>query len=276
MTILEQDFAYTFRRLSRSPGFAVAVIVSIGLGIAANATIFSMISRFVLRPAPVGDPASLLTLHTLHDGDQCCNNFPEPVFKDVRDQVDSFSGVAAYNELVPASIGGSGEPERVWGQAASANFFDVLQIPMTVGRGFANSEENQQVIVLSHRLWQRRFASDPAIAGKTITLSGHPYTVVGVAPAGFRGIDLILDSEFWVPLGHVTDLVTNLSERNSRNMHWLAVIARLKPGVTRDQASAELATLAKRLAIAYPATERTWTSASPSPPAWWMLRTASS
>ena len=256
MTVLQQDLAYTFRRLSRSNGFALAVIVSIGLGIAANATIFSMISRFILRPAPVGDPASLLNLHTLHDGDQCCNNFPEPVFKDVRDQAKAFSGVAAYNELVPASISGSGEPERVWGQAASANFFDVLQIPMTVGRGFAKDEENQQVIVLSHRLWQRRFASDPAIAGKTITLSGHPYTVVGVAPAGFRGIDLILDSEFWVPLGHITDLVTNLSERNSRNMHWLAVIARLKPGVTRDQATAELATLAKRLAVAYPATDK--------------------
>jgi predicted permease len=256
MTILQQDFAYTFRRLSRSRGFTVAVIVSIGLGIAANATIFSMVSRFVLRPAPVGDPASLLTLHTLHDGDQCCNSFPEPVFKDVRDQAKSFSGVTAYNELVPASISGSGEPERVWGQATSANFFDVLQIPMTVGRGFANNEENQQVIVLSHRLWQRRFASDPAIAGKTVTLSGHPYTVVGVAPAGFRGIDLILDSEFWVPLGHVTDLVTNLSERNSRNGHWLQVIARLNPGVTRDQAAAELATLAKRLAIAYPATDK--------------------
>jgi hypothetical protein len=107
MTILKQDLAYTFRRLSRSPGFAIAVIVSIGLGIAANATIFSMVSRFVLRPAPVGDPTSLLTLHTLHDGDQCCNNFPEPVFKDVQEQAKSFSGVAAYNELVPASIGGS-------------------------------------------------------------------------------------------------------------------------------------------------------------------------
>jgi predicted permease len=256
MTILQQDFAYTLRRLSRSPGFAIAVIVSIGLGIAANATIFSMVSRFVLRPAPVGDPASLLNLHTLHDGDQCCNNFPEPLFKDVRDQAKSFSGVAAYNELVPASIGGNGEPERVWGQAASANFFDVLQIPMTVGRGFASNEEDQQVIVLSHRLWQRRFASDPSITGKTVILSSHPYTVVGVAPAGFRGVDLILDSEFWVPLGHVTDLVTNLSERNSRDMHWLAVIARLKPGVTRDQAAAELATLAKRLAIAYPATDK--------------------
>jgi len=256
MRILQQDLTYTFRRLSRSPGSAIAVIVSIGLGIACNATIFSMVSRFVLRPAPVGDPTSLLTLHTLHDGDQCCNSFPEPVYQDVRDQAKSFSGVAAYNELVPASIGAKGEPERVWGQAASANFFDVLQIPMTLGRGFTKEEEQQQVVVLSHRLWQRHFASDPAIAGKVVVLSGHPYTVVGVAPAGFRGIDMILDSQFWVPLGHITDLVTNLQDRHSRNMHWLRLIARLKPGVSRTQAGAELGTLAQRLAIAYPATDK--------------------
>jgi predicted permease len=256
MSVLQQDLAYTFRRLLRSKGFAVAVIVSIGLGIAANATIFSMVSRFVLRPAPVGDPSSLLSLHTLHDGDQCCNAFPEPAFKDVRDQVTSFSGVAAYNELVPASIGGSGEPERVWGQATSANFFDVLQIPMTAGRGFLHQEEERQVIVLSHRLWQRRFASDPNIAGKAITLSGKPYTVVGVAPAGFRGIDLILDSEFWVPLGNVTTLVPNLTNRESRDMHWLQVVARVKPGVSRTQVAAELDTLAKRLAVSYPATDK--------------------
>jgi predicted permease len=204
----------------------------------------------------VGDPASLLTLHTLHDGDQCCNAFPEPVFKDVRDQAKSFSGVAAYNELVPASISGSGEPERIWGQATSANFFDVLQIPMTVGRGFLHQEEEQQVIVLSRRLWQRRFASDPAIAGKVVNLSGHPYTVVGVAPAGFRGIDMILDCEFWVPLGNVQSLVTNIQDRDSRDMHWLQVAARLKPGVTRVQAAAELDALAKRLAAAYPATDK--------------------
>src|SRR5579859_3775133 len=256
MSILQQDFVYTCRRLSRTPGFAIAVIVSIGLGIAANATIFSMVSRFVLRSAPVGDPSQLLALHTLHDGDQCCNAFSEPVFKDVRDQAKSFSGVAAYNELVPASIGGAGEPERVWGQAASANFFDVLQIPMTAGRGFLHQEEDQQVIVLSYRLWQRRFAADSNIVGKPVTLSGRPYTVVGVAPAGFRGVDLILDSEFWVPLGNVTTLVPNITNRDSRDMHWLQVLARLKPGVTRDQASAELGTLAKRLAVAYPATDK--------------------
>ncbi|WP_263357222.1 ABC transporter permease [Acidicapsa ligni] len=256
MRVLQQDLAYTFRRLSRAPGFVIAVVVSIGLGIAANATIFSMVSRFVLRPAPVGDPSTLLNLHTLHDGDQCCNNFPQPVFKDLRDQAKSFSGVAAYNELVPASIGGNGEPERVWGQATSANFFRVLQIPMTVGRGFLNEEENQQTIVLSHRLWKRRFASDPNIAGKAIVLSGRPYTVVGVAPEGFRGVDLILDSEFWVPLGNVTSLVPNLTNIDSRDMHWLAVVARLKPGVTQSQARSELATLAKRLAATYPATDK--------------------
>jgi len=256
MSIVQQDLAYTLRRLSRAPGFVIAVVVSIGLGIAANATIFSMISRFVLRPAPVGDPSSLVALHTLHDGDLCCNAFPEPVFKDVRDQAKSFSGVAAYNELVPASIGGSGEPERVWGQATSANFFDVLQIPMTAGRGFLHQEEDQQVIVLSNRLWKRRFASDPKIAGKAVTLSGKPYTVVGVAPTGFRGVDLILDSEFWVPLGNVATLIPSLTGRESRNMHWLQVVARLKPGVTRDQASAELKTITQRLAVAYPATDK--------------------
>ena len=256
MTILQQDLAYTFRRLLRTPGFAIAVIVSIGLGIAANATIFSMVSRFVLRPAPVGDPASLLALHTTHDGDQCCNNFPKPVFEDVRDQAQSFSGVSAYDELVPASVGGKGEPERVWGQAVSANFFDVLQLPMIAGRGFLRQEENQQVIVLSHRLWQRRFASDSNIAGKVVTVSGHPYTVVGVAPAGFRGIDLILDSEFWVPLGNVTSLVPNITNNDARDQHWLQVVARLKPGVTRIQADAELGALAKRLAVAYPATDK--------------------
>jgi hypothetical protein len=110
-----QDLAYTFRRLSKSPGIVLAVIVSIGLGIAANATIFSMVSRFVLRPAPVGDPSTLMSLHLTHDGEQCCNHFSWPLYTDVRNQAKSFSGVAAYYELLPASIGGNGEPERVWG-----------------------------------------------------------------------------------------------------------------------------------------------------------------
>ena len=256
MAALRQNLLYSFRRLTRSPGLAFAVILSVGLGIAANSTIFSMVSRFVLRPAPVGDPGTLMALRTTYEGDRCCNSFPWPVYTDVRDQAQSFSGVAAYYELLPASIGGSGEPERVWGQSATANFFDVSQIRMYLGRGFLASEERLPVIVLSHRLWQRRFASDRDILGKAITLSGHSFTVVGVAPPGFRGLDLILDPEFWVPLGNVEQLAPSVPTRSARDWNWLAVVGRLKPGVTQSQAGAELATLAQRLAKTYPATDK--------------------
>lgn len=256
MPALRQNLAYSIRRLSRTPGFVFAVILSIGLGIAANSTIFSMVSRFVLWPAPVGDPGTLIALHTTHDGDRCCNSFSWPLYKDLRDQARSFSGVAAYYELLPASIGGSGEPERVWGQAATSNFFDVSQIRMHLGRGFLSSEERLPVIVISYRLWQRRFASDPAILGKAIPVSGRSFTVVGIAPKGFRGLDLILDPEFWVPLGNVEQLAVSVPSRNARDAHWLAVVGRLEPGVSRSQAAAELATLAQRFAQAYPDTDK--------------------
>lgn len=256
MAAWRQDLAFTFRRLSKSPGFVLVVIVSIGLGIAANSTIFSIVSRFVLRPAPVGDPSTLMSLHTTHDGDQCCNNFSWPLYTDVRDQARSFTSVAAYYELVPASIGGKGEPERVWGQAATPHFFDVAQIRMTLGRGFTGNEDRLPVIVLSHRLWQRRFGADPAILGKSIALSGRPFTVVGVAPPAFRGLDLILDPQFWVPLGNIEQLAPSIPSRDSRASHWLAVIGRLSPGVSRTQAAAELSTLAQRFAAAYPETDK--------------------
>jgi predicted permease len=174
----------------------------------------------------------------------------------LRDQSRSFSGIAAFFELLPASIGGRGEPERVWGQSTTSNFFDVSQIHMSLGRGFLASEENLPVIVLSHRLWQRRFASDPAILGKAIPLSGHTFTVVGVAPAGFRGLDLVLDPEFWIPLGNVEQLAPSVPSRSARGSHWLGVVGRLRSGVTEPQAAAELATLAQRFARAYPDTDK--------------------
>jgi predicted permease len=250
-----RELHLAFRTLVKAPSFTMVVILTLALGFGANATIFAMVSRFVLHTAPVGDPSTLLALHTT-DHNQCCNSFSWPLFTDVRDNAHSFSGVIGFYELLPASISGSGDPQRLWGQATTTNFFDVTQLGMTLGRGFRADEQNSPVIVLGHRAWKSRFDSDPNILGKSITLSGHPYTVIGVAPPYFRGIDFILDTQFWVPIGDIDQLLPNTSHFDSRDYHWIVVVARLKPGVTHAEASAELGLLAQRFAQAHPRTER--------------------
>ncbi len=256
MEDLVRDLHYSLRSLGRRKAVAVIAILSIGLGIGANATIFSLVSRFVLRPAPVGDPATLLDISGTHVGDRCCNHIPWPVYSDLHSDAKSFTDMAAYYELVPASVGGNGDPERVWGQAVTTNFFDVTQIRMVTGRGFTADEDKLPLVVLSERLWRRRFNSDQSLVGRSVDLSGRRFTVVGIAPAAFHSIDQILDTQFWIPLGIAADLVPNLPARSARDYHWLAVEGRLKPGVTRTQADAELANLAARYAASYPATDK--------------------
>lgn len=250
-----RDLRLALRTLAKTPSFTAVVILTLALGIGANSTVFAMVSRFVLHTAPVGDPPTLITLHTT-DHNECCNNFSWPLFTDVRDNAKSFSGVAGFYELLPASISGSGDPQRLWGQASSTNFFEVTELGMTLGRGFRSDEQNSPVIVLGHRVWKSRFNSDPNILGKSITLSGHPYTVVGVAPPYFRGVDLILDTQFWVPIGNIDQLLPNTGHFDWRNYHWIAVAARLKPGVSRAEAAAELQLLSQRFAQAHPDTEK--------------------
>ncbi len=246
-----REVRYALRTIKKSPAFAVVTVLTLGFGIAANATIFSMVSRFVLHAPPVGHPSTLMALHTTDRG-ECCNSFSYPLFNSLREQVRSFSGVASYYELVPASMGGSGEPERVWGQAATANFFDVIELGMSLGRGFARDEEHAQVVVLGQQLWQHRFGGDPGIIGRVVNLSGRPFRVVGVAPPGFRGVDIILDCQFWVPLAQIDQLLPGTSNYNSRDYHWVTAVGRLKPDVTRAEAAAELHLLAQRFAKAYP------------------------
>lgn len=253
---LLRDLRYCVRSLARHPGVTAVAVLSIGLGIGANTTIFSMISRFVLRPAPVGDPGTLLALHIMEEGERCCNPFPLPIAYDLRRETRSFSDVAAYYEVIPAAISGGAEPERVWGQGVTPNFFGVAEIPMVLGSGFSENDDRAPVVVLSERLWKRRFNSDPAIIGKSVMLSGHSFTVTGIAPAALHSIDQILNAEFWVPLGVTEQLVPSLPPRDSREYHWLAVIGRVRPGVTRAQVTEELAVLAKRWAAAYPATDK--------------------
>lgn len=250
-----RDLRLALRTLGKTPSFTAVVILTLALGIGANTTVFAMVSRFVLHTAPVGDPPTLITLH-ITDHNECCNNFSWPLFTDVRDNAKSFSGVTGFYDLLPASISGSGDPQRLWGQATSTNFFDVTQLGMTLGRGFRSDEQNSPVIVLGHRVWKSRFNSDPNIIGTSIALSGHPYTVVGVAPPYFRGIDLILDAQFWVPIGNIDQLLPNTGHFDWRHYHWIAVAARLKPGVSRAEAAAELQLLSQRFAQAHPDTEK--------------------
>jgi predicted permease len=252
---LMRDVRFSARLLWKKPVFTFVAVLTLALGIGANSTIFAMVSRFVLHPAPVGDPATLMALHTTQQN-ECCNGFSWPLYTDVRDNASSFSGVTGYHELVPASIGGSGDPQREWGEATTTNFFDVAALQMTLGRGFRSDEEKLSVIVLGYRVWKGRFNSDPGIVGKAIMLSGRPFTVVGVAPPLFRGFDLVLDCQFWVPLGTLDLLVPNESHYDSRLFHWIEVAGRLKPGVTRGEAAAELKVLAQRLGQAHPDTDK--------------------
>lgn len=253
---LWSDLRYTLRRLSHSPGLVFVVVLSIGLGIAANTTIFSIVSKFILSPASVGDPATLVTIYRTYDRGQCCNELPFPVYRDIRGQAKSFAGVSAYYELLPASISNSGTPERLWGQATTENYFDVAQLRMASGRGFAAGEYHAPVIVLGYQAWKQHFAGDPSIIGKPITVSGHLYTVVGVAPPNFHGLDPILDPQFWVPFGDLPELTANPPNEESRFTQQIRVAARLQPGVTKVQAMQELNIIAERLAQAHPETDK--------------------
>jgi predicted permease len=249
-----RDLVFAFRRFRKSPGFVFAVIVSIGLGVGANATIFSIVRTFLLRPPAVGDPVTLMSVFTTQHGDCCGNNLSWLLYSDLRDQTRSFSGITAFYPSMPTSIGGYGEAERVWGALTESNFFDVTELRMALGRGFHRNEEGLPVIVLSHSLWQRHFGGDPSIVGKSVSVSGHPFIVIGVAPASFKGLD-IFTSDLWVPLGNQKFLMPKIGDQ-SRTNTWLEVAGRLAPGVTKEQASVELNGIGQRLAQSYPEAEK--------------------
>jgi len=183
------------------------------------------------------------------------NSFSYPDYLDYRDQTSRvFEGVAAHFPFIPASIGGSGQPERVWGQTVSGNYFRLLGVNPVLGRSILPEDDQAEgsaaVVVLSHALWQRRFGSDPNVPGRAVVLNGQRYTVVGVAPTGFYGTDRGIQPDFWAPLSMAEQLMPDLnrdSMRSKRDMHWLLLNARLKPGVSRAQAVAMVNVLKKRL-----------------------------
>jgi predicted permease len=243
MTSFWQDLRYSLRMIAKAPGFAVIAILTLALGIGANTTIFSWINSTLLNPVPgLSSPSEVVALTLSKPGD---NPFPltYPDLEAMRDGQKSFTGIAACN-FAQMSLTGKGRPERVWGMVASANYFDVLGVRPILGRGFLPVEDERPggapVAVISYRLWQTHFAANPGIAGHTIEINQHPYTIVGVTPAAFQGSQTGVRTEIWVPIMMEAQLNPLGDLLHDHHQFWLLAFGRLKPGVMREQAQEEM------------------------------------
>jgi len=247
METLWQDLRYGLRALLKKPGFAGVAALTLALGIGANSTIFSFVNGILLRPLPYDQPERLVLLDeaSLKLGDTSMGvSFPN--FLDWREQNHVFEGIAAYDND-SFTLVGSGQPEQFRGEDISSGLFEILGVAPVLGRTIRPEEDHpgsDAVVILSYGLWQRRFGSDPAIIGRAITLNSHLRTVIGVMPPGFRFPEV---ADLWVPLALNTKMYT-------RNDHGLGAIARLKPGVTLEQAQAEMITIARRIEEQNPVT----------------------
>jgi putative ABC transport system permease protein len=235
--------------LLKSPGFTAAAIIALALGIGANTAIFSVVNSVLLRPLGYREPERLVTISHLYPKLDLVASVSAPGYIDYRDQASVFEQTAASTNFSYNVTGGGGDPERVQGRRVTANFFPLLGVAPTLGRTFLAEEDapdKARVAVLSHGLWQRRFGGDPLIINRTITLNNESYMVLGVMPAEFKfGRD-----ELWAPIAFTPEQLSN----DRRGSEYLGVMARLKPGVTIEQAQTELDLIARRIVEANPGT----------------------
>jgi putative ABC transport system permease protein len=247
-----QDVRFAARMLRRNLGFTVVAALTLGIGIGASTAVFSVVESVLLRQPGFAAPERLVMVW-LDDHE---HGFPRdemsyPRFEDTRRLSASLDGAAAFEHQSFILSGGGEEPEQLRGLAASASLFSVLGTRAAVGRTFAPGEDvpgRDRVAVLGHGLWVRRFSADPAIVGRRLQINSQPYVVIGVMPAAFAFPDR--QQELWVPLAPEAE------RRASRNAIWLSVVARLRPGTTVAQATAELDALNRRLGEQFPATDR--------------------
>jgi predicted permease len=255
MTSFWQDVRYSLRMIAKAPGFAAIAILTLALGIGANTTIFSWINSALLNPVPgLASPSEVVSLTLSKPGD---NPFPftYPDVEAIRDGQQSFAGITACNFAL-MSLTGKGKPERVWGMVASANYFDVLGVRPILGRGFLPVEDEKPggapVAVISYRLWQTHFGSNPDIVGQAIEINQHSYTIVGVTPAVFQGSQTGVRTEIWVPIMMEEQLNPQGDLLHDHHYFWLFAFGRLKPGVAPEQAQEEMTLRLKREAKNYP------------------------
>jgi len=260
-TDLRQDVSYALRGLRRAPGFTLVAVVTLALGIGANTAIFSLINAVLIKPLPFADPGALVFLwNTRASGE------PEPLnpgrLTDFRNQMTSLAGFAGLSHL-SFTLTGYGDPEQISGSSVSSSFFDVLGVRPALGETFHGGTADPNAVVLSHRLWTRRFNRDPSIVGRTIVLNQRVRTVAAIMPREFtwpmvtaRPAPGDAGPELWVPGGPGDIPRPAIDEdadlRTNRSAGFLRAVARLKPGVTVAQARAEAAAVAQRLSRTYP------------------------
>jgi predicted permease len=245
-----QDARFAARSLRKTPGFTAAAAVTLALGVGATTAVFSVVDAFLLRPLPVAAPERLVTLEVREaEGDlKTSSSYPY-----VQDWMRAAGGVAEIAALHPGELSftdGAGAAELVWGVDATDNYFRVLGVSPALGRFFAPGDDaaGAMVAVLGHAFWTRRFGADPGVVGRTVRLNGQPVEVIGIAPAGFAGTIAGMRTDLWVPVGAYPRLNPG-GDLNTRGRHsWLAMIGRLRPGVTHAQGAAALAAMAPGIA----------------------------
>ncbi|HET7217932.1 MAG TPA: ABC transporter permease [Vicinamibacterales bacterium] len=253
MADLLQDLRYTIRTLRRDAGFATFAILIAGLGIGASVTVFSVVNTLLLRPLPFSEPNQLVWIANRDTSGLSGQTTQVGHMLDLRERTQTLSAIAGYFAFYGVGdnlLSGTGEPERLSGVPVSENFFDVLGVRPQLGRAFTAQEavwKGPKVVMLGHGLWQRRFNSDPAIVGTALTLNDEPHTVVGVLPASFDFASI------FAPGSHF-DLYFPfpLSQETNRWGNTMAMIGRLQPGKTVEQAHAEIRTLAGQITAEHP------------------------
>ncbi len=252
------DLRFGIRQMLKAPGFAVATILTIALGIGATTSIFSLVNAVLLRPLPFADPDRLIAAGPVDDRRpdlaSSVGSMSYPDFFDWRSQNHSFSTVAESRDDT-FTLTGVGEPRHLDGEVVSADFFKVLGVGPALGRGIVRNDEKPgtHVVVLSHELWTSTFGSDPAIIGRAVTLDDKSYTVIGVMPVGFEFPIQTPGPQLWTSLGDdAYDPTGGQPLTAQRGAHMLSLVGRLRPDVSLAQATADLSVIARNLAAQYP------------------------
>lgn len=249
MESLIKDIRYGIRSLLKRPGFTAIAVATLALGIGANTAIFSVVNAVLLRTLPFANPDQLVMIWEDASFAGFPRNTPAPAnYVDVKNQNTVFQDVAAMDRRT-FNLTGDGEPEKVEANGVTANFFPLLGVKPALGRSFLNEEDQpgaRRVVMINHNLWQQRYGGAADIVGRELLLNGEKYTVVGVMPRGFQFLSS--KTGMWVPIGFTPEGLA------SRGRHYLQVVARMKPGVTAEQANADVRTIHQRIAHDNPET----------------------